>query len=65
MESKYLSFLLRLWTTDQKNGSYRWRASLESSETGKKEIFSSIEELIEHLETITLVPSVPRGGTEG
>jgi hypothetical protein len=41
MENKYHSFLLRLWTTDQQNGEILWRASLESSETAKKQIFAN------------------------
>jgi len=65
MEIKYHSFLLRLWTTDQQNGEYLWRASLESPETGRKKIFSSVEELIDFLETVTHMPSAPRGSAEG
>lgn len=65
METKYHSFLLRLWTTDQQNGEILWRASLESSETAKKQIFANMEELKDYLEILTLPPSVSRGDAEG
>jgi hypothetical protein len=50
----YLSYLLRLWQVDiegvapQASGAV-WRASLESSHTGKREGFASLDELIEFL----------------
>ncbi len=65
MEDKYHSFLLRLWTTDQKNGEHLWRASLESSETGKKQIFTTMQELKDFLEILTYPPSASRGDAEG
>ena len=46
--SRYLSYLLRLWQTSD-GTSWVWRASLESSHTGKREGFASLDELIEFL----------------
>jgi hypothetical protein len=50
----YLSYLLRLWQVDTEGvipqaGGMVWRASLESSLTGKREGFASLEELFEFL----------------
>jgi hypothetical protein len=40
--------LLRIWR-EKKAGLYNWRASLESSETGEKKGFSSLEDLMAYL----------------
>ncbi len=41
-------YLLRLWRTDELGG-LSWRASLESSETGERIGFASLEELFAYL----------------
>jgi hypothetical protein len=50
----YLSYLLRLWQVDTERGSPQgggtvWRASLESSLTGRRPGFASLDELFEFL----------------
>jgi hypothetical protein len=41
---RYLSYLLRLWQTEDE-GALIWRASLESSSTGERRGFASVAEL--------------------
>jgi hypothetical protein len=48
-EADYVSFLLRLWQSDE-DGHLVWRASLESAQTGEKWHFASVSTLTEHLE---------------
>jgi hypothetical protein len=48
-ESDYVSFLLRLWQSDEA-GCPIWRASLESAQTGEKCHFPSVSALAEYLE---------------
>lgn len=48
-ESDYVSFLLRLWQSDEA-GRPIWRASLESAQTGEKYHFPSVSVLAEYLE---------------
>lgn len=48
----YLSFLLRLWQT-QDRGHTIWRASLESPQTGDRQGFASLEELMVFLQQQT------------
>ena len=43
----YLSYLLRLWREGEEIES--WRASLESSHTGERKGFASLEELFDFL----------------
>jgi hypothetical protein len=50
----YMSYLLRLWQVDTEGviphaGGTVWRASLESSLTGKRQGFTSLDELFEFL----------------
>jgi hypothetical protein len=50
----YLSYLLRLWQVDHQGithqeGGTLWRASVESSLTGERQGFASLEELFEFL----------------
>jgi hypothetical protein len=49
---RYLSYLLRLWQT-QGEGHTAWRASLESSQTGKRTGFSSLDALFAFIERET------------
>ncbi|MBN1219857.1 MAG: hypothetical protein JXM69_13090 [Anaerolineae bacterium] len=49
LQQRYLSYLLRLWQTDNKP---TWRASLESL-TGERQGFASLEELFDYLKTQT------------
>ena len=48
-EADYVSFLLRLWQSDE-DGHPVWRASLESAQTGEKRHFSSVSVLAEYLQ---------------
>ncbi len=48
----YLSFLLRLWQT-QDRGHIIWRASLESPQTGERQGFANLEELMVFLQKQT------------
>ena len=52
----YQSYLLRLWQVDHQGvrcqeGRTLWRASVESSLTGERQGFASLEELFEFLNT--------------
>ena len=51
-QPRYLSYLLRLWQTSD-GGEQIWRASLQSSGTGKRQGFASLEELFDFLQTQT------------
>ena len=64
METKYYSFLVRLWESEN-NGDSIWRISLESSESREKQYFSNLDELLCFFENLIGIPSVPRGNTEG
>ena len=46
--SDYLAYLLRLWQA-KAEGETTWRASLESSLTGERQGFASLDELFEFL----------------
>jgi hypothetical protein len=56
MESKYYSFLVRLWTSG--NGDSTWHISIESSKTGEKQIFVNLEDLHEFFRNLTDASSV-------
>ena len=47
-EADYVSFLLRLWQSDE-DGYLVWRASLESAQTGEKLYFASLGLLLDYL----------------
>ena len=47
-EADYVSFLLRLWQSDE-DGHLVWRASLESAQTGEKLYFASLGLLLDYL----------------
>ena len=47
-QPEYMSYLLRLWRDDGE-GATGWRASLESSLTGKRQVFACLEELFDFL----------------
>ena len=49
----YLSYMLRLWREDGQR-STNWRASLESALTGKRYVFSCLEELFTFLQRRTV-----------
>lgn len=59
LDVRYHSFLLRLWTSGVKNGEDLWRASLESSGFGKKQVFSNMSDLLKFLELLTRRSSRP------
>ena len=48
-EADYVSFLLRLWQSEE-DGQPVWRASLESVQTGGKRHFSTVSKLVGYLE---------------
>jgi hypothetical protein len=48
-EADYVSFLLRLWQSDE-DGYPVWRASLVSAQTGEKRHFSTVSKLARYLE---------------
>jgi hypothetical protein len=48
-EADYVSFLLRLWQSDE-DGHPVWRVSLESAQSGEKRHFPSVSVLAEYLE---------------
>lgn len=56
MGSKYHSFLVRLWTSG--NGDSTWHISLESSQTGEKQIFANLEDLYQFFGNLTCVSSL-------
>jgi hypothetical protein len=48
-KQRYLSYLVRLWRTSS-NGEQIWRASVESPGSGRRQGFSSLQELFSFLE---------------
>jgi hypothetical protein len=44
----YQTYLLRLWRA-QCQGTWQWRASLESRHTGERQLFASLEQLFAFL----------------
>jgi hypothetical protein len=54
--SDYLAYLLRLWRA-KAEGETTWRASLESSLTGERQGFASLDELFEFLRRETNMAS--------
>lgn len=64
MESKYYSFLLRIWGAEDEDGAYTWWVSLERSDSGEKQVFHNVSEMADYLETFTSYHSVPRGTAE-
>ncbi len=53
----YLSYLLRLWRVSEEETS--WRASLESSHTGEREGFASLDDLFSFLREQTGIMPEP------
>ncbi len=64
MKSRYHSFLVRLWSSESDEDA-AWHISLESSETGEKQIFANLNALFQFLENLTGAPSVLKEDTEG
>ena len=64
METRYYSFLLRLWASETK-GKTTWRFSVESSETGEKQIFANLGDLLDFLDTLTASSAVSWEDSEG
>jgi hypothetical protein len=54
MASKYYSFLVRLWESEN-DGDSIWHFSLESSESGEKQFFSNLGELMNFFENLILI----------
>jgi hypothetical protein len=55
-ETRYLSYLLRLWAVKSAGGTY-WRASLENPITGDRQGFPNLEALFTYLEWVAQDPS--------
>ena len=55
----YLSYLLRLWRVGEEEAT--WRASLESSHTGERKGFASLDDLFGFLREQTGVVLIARG----
>ena len=66
-QSDYLSYLLRLWRVSGdeasrcREGKAAWRASLESSQTGERRGFASLDDLCDFLREQTGVSSDANG----
>jgi hypothetical protein len=60
----YMSYLLRLWRVDGDDAESDWRASLESSYTGERISFASVEELFAFLRQQTGTGSEPDNDIE-
>ena len=58
MEAKYHSFLVRLWKSES-NDDPSWHVSLESPETGEKQHFANLDDLLEFFENLTREPLAP------
>ena len=63
MESKYHSFLVRLWTSG--NHDSTWHISIESSQTGEKQNFANLEDLYQFFGNLTGVTLMFNKDTEG
>jgi hypothetical protein len=50
-DSRYRSFLLRLWQEGEAETSATWRGEVESIQTGRKWQFDSLELIISYLRT--------------
>ena len=61
---RYVSYLLRLWQTEQE-GALVWRASLESSSTGERQGFAYLADLYAFLERETSGPVTNEKGQGG
>ena len=61
---RYVSYLLRLWQTQQE-GAMVWRASLESSRTGERQGFADLDALIAFLRQQTGTASDSSGDKSG
>jgi hypothetical protein len=48
-QSDYVSYLLRLWREGDGEREVVWRASLESTRTGERRYFASLDELFDYL----------------
>jgi hypothetical protein len=63
---RYISYLLRLWQV-KSEGELVWRASLESSRTGQRQGFASLEAMVTFLEQAIGhgAPDAPSAGNGG
>jgi hypothetical protein len=59
----YQSYLLRLWQV--RDGEERWRASIESAQTGDRESFATLDALFDFLRSRTLSGQSPVAHHEG
>ena len=49
----YMAYLLRLWSSEQKEGRRTWRASLESAHGPERHVFDDLQALMAFLEQRT------------
>ena len=64
MVSKYHSFLVRIWKTEN-NHNTTWHISLESPAGGEKRYFSNLDDLHDFFANLMRQPSVVWGDPEG
>ena len=60
---RYVSYLLRLWWTTS-GDQVVWRASLENSQTGERQGFTSLDALLYFLRQTTDTETEPSGHTK-
>jgi hypothetical protein len=60
---RYVSYLLRLWQTTS-GDQVVWRASLENSQTGERQGFTSLDALLNYLRQQTDTETEPSGHTK-
>ena len=63
-QQRYISYLIRLWQV-KNSGGLIWRASLESSRTGKRQGFADLDALFAFLRQQTGVASDSQGDKGG
>ena len=56
---RYLAYLLRVWRVTGDDGAPVWRASLEDVQTGTRQGFGSLEQLLAFLLEETAVVTAP------
>ena len=64
MDSRYHSFLVRLWTSEN-NEDPTWLILLESSKTGEKQCFTNLKDLLDFFKNLMGLPSVLRRDAQG
>jgi len=63
MKSKYFSFLIRLWTSENDHNT-SWHISLESPGSGEKRYFANLDYLMTYFENLMRKYSISNGDSE-